>query len=77
MGIKFKHLSPEERDRIAVLRGKGLGVNEIAKQLDRDKGSISRELRRNAPPVHTGYYGASGFSMGINPGPHSGKRSPF
>jgi len=21
--------------------------------------------------------GASGFSMGINPGPHSGKRSPF
>ena len=56
MGIKFKHLSPEERDRIAVLRGKGLGVNEIAKQLDRDKGSISRELRRNAPPVHTGYY---------------------
>jgi len=56
MARTFKHLSADERDHLAVLRGEGLGVNEIARRLNRNPSCISRELRRNVPPVHTGYY---------------------
>jgi IS30 family transposase len=37
-----------EREEIALLRTQGLGVREIARQLDRAVSTISRELRRNA-----------------------------
>jgi IS30 family transposase len=37
-----------EREEIALLRVQGVGVREIARQLGRDPGTISRELRRNA-----------------------------
>ena len=37
-----------EREEIALLRTQGLGVREIARQLDRAASTISRELRRNA-----------------------------
>lgn len=52
----YKHLREEERDMLAVLRGEGRSLREIARRLKRDPGTISRELKRNAPPVHTGYY---------------------
>lgn len=52
----YKHLSKEERDLIAVLRGEGRKLRSIARELGRDPGTLSRELKRNAPPVHTGYY---------------------
>jgi len=41
------HLTSEERDRIAQLRHQGANQNEIAQALNRDPGTISRELRRN------------------------------
>ena len=41
------HLTMEERDRIAQLRHQGANQKEIAAALVRDKGTISRELRRN------------------------------
>ena len=37
-----------EREEIVLLRTQGLGVREIARQLDRASSTISRELRRNA-----------------------------
>ena len=37
-----------EREEIVLLRTQGLGVREIARQLDRAVSTISRELRRNA-----------------------------
>ncbi|MEJ3748695.1 IS30 family transposase [Actinomycetes bacterium KLBMP 9797] len=43
-----RYLSFPEREEIAVLRGQGLGVREIARRLGRDPSTISRELRRNA-----------------------------
>lgn len=43
----YKHLSAEERNRIAELKANGLGVTAIARDLGRDKSTISRELRRN------------------------------
>ena len=52
----YKHLDNHERDLLAVLKGQGQSLRQIAKALKRDPGTLSRELRRNAPPVRTGYY---------------------
>ena len=41
-------LSFAEREEIALLRVKGLGVREVARRLGRAASTISRELRRNA-----------------------------
>lgn len=43
-----RYLSFEEREEIALLRAKRVGVREIARTIGRDPGTISRELRRNA-----------------------------
>ncbi len=43
-----RYLSFSEREDIALLRAKGLGVREIARRVKRDQSTISRELRRNA-----------------------------
>lgn len=56
MKKNYKHLSVEERDHLAVLKGKGHGIRDIARILKRSPSSISRELKRNAPPIRTGYY---------------------
>jgi IS30 family transposase len=54
----YHHLTIAERERIVVLRTKQWSIRRIATALRRDPGTISRELRRNAPPVHRGYYRA-------------------
>lgn len=56
MPIAYQHVRKEERDLIAVMRSEGKPFREIARILGRDPGTISRELSRNAPPVHSGYY---------------------
>jgi IS30 family transposase len=43
-----RYLAFTEREEIAVLRARGCGVREIARQLGRSPSTISRELRRNA-----------------------------
>lgn len=43
-----RYLSFPEREEIAILRARGCGVREIARQLSRSPSTISRELRRNA-----------------------------
>ena len=43
-----RYLSFSEREEIALLRARGAGVREIARQLGRSPSTISRELRRNA-----------------------------
>jgi transposase, IS30 family len=43
-----KHLTLDDRDRIAQLHHQGLEQQEIAKILGRSKATISRELRRNS-----------------------------
>jgi len=52
----YKHLNPNERDHLAVLKSKGKSLREIAKLLNRSPSTLSRELKRNVPPVYTGYY---------------------
>jgi IS30 family transposase len=44
---EYKRLSEEERNKIFILLNQGKGVNEIAKRLGRNKGSISREINKN------------------------------
>lgn len=43
-----RYLSFPEREEIALLKAQGHGVRAIARQLNRDPSTISRELRRNA-----------------------------
>src|SRR4051812_15083109 len=51
-----RYLSLLERQRIATLRDRGLGVREIARRLDRSASTISRELRRHQRPHDRGIY---------------------
>ncbi|TSC56974.1 MAG: putative Integrase catalytic region [Parcubacteria group bacterium Gr01-1014_18] len=44
---KYKHLNQGERDRIEAMIGSGHTQKEIAKILERDEGTISRERLRN------------------------------
>ena len=46
--VSGRYLSFAEREEIAVLRARGLGVREVARRLGRSASTISRELRRNA-----------------------------
>src|SRR6266568_6012325 len=46
--VSGRYLSFREREEIAVLDARGVGVREIARQLGRSASTISRELRRNA-----------------------------
>jgi IS30 family transposase len=43
-----RYLSFSEREEIALLKAQGQGVRAIAREVKRDPGTISRELRRNA-----------------------------
>jgi IS30 family transposase len=46
--LSGRYLSFAEREEIAILRARGVGVRQIARRLGRDPATISRELRRNA-----------------------------
>ncbi len=46
--LSGRYLSFAEREEIALLRARGRGVRDIARQLGRSPSTISRELRRNA-----------------------------
>lgn len=52
----YRHLTETERDLIAVLNSEGTSLRDIARSLGRNPGTISRELRRNAPPIRRGRY---------------------
>lgn len=42
-----RYLSFEEREEIAILRARGMGVRQIADTIGRDPGTVLREPRRN------------------------------
>ncbi|WP_439681310.1 IS30 family transposase [Embleya sp. MST-111070] len=46
--LSGRYLSFEEREEIALLKARGVGVRETARRLGRDPSTVSRELRRNA-----------------------------
>lgn len=55
--LSGRYLSLKEREEIAILKAKGCGVRQMARQLNRSPSTISRELRRNAAtrPNASGY----------------------
>jgi IS30 family transposase len=53
--LSGRYVSFPEREQIALLRAKGHGVCEIARQLARAASTISRELRRNAATRSGGF----------------------
>jgi transposase, IS30 family len=53
-----RYLSLLERQRIATLRERGLGVREIARRISRSPSTVSRELRRHLKPHDRGVYDA-------------------
>ena len=57
--VSARYLSLPERERIADLLGRGDSMRAIARDLGRDPGSVSREIKRNSHP-QLGYlpYGA-------------------
>jgi len=52
MGKGYRHISLEERDRIAEMKSLGQTVTEMAMALGRSKSTLSREFRRNATPAY-------------------------
>jgi len=51
----YIQLTQEERDCIAALYAQRVSLSEIARQLHRNKGTISRELSRNKAPIRRVY----------------------
>lgn len=51
---QYKHLSPEEREDIMVLRPHGKSIGEIARRIGRSKSTVSREVRRDSFAVGPG-----------------------
>lgn len=49
----YQHVTEQERLKIYEWRGKGISMAECARRLDRDKGTVSREISRNT--TESGY----------------------
>ena len=45
----YQHLNQDERDRLAVLRSRGVTLEKIGQELGRSASTLSRELNRNRP----------------------------
>src|ERR1700758_3011796 len=56
MPKRYKQLSFEDRDQIALLRSRGGSIRSIARALRRDPGTISRELKRNSGQLYRNCY---------------------
>lgn len=50
----YSHLSQNERDRIGILKSQGYSNKDIAVALDRNHGTISREINRNSRVICRG-----------------------
>ena len=46
--MRYKHLSIKEREKIAICQAMGLSLCQIAKEIGRNKSTVSRELNRNS-----------------------------
>jgi IS30 family transposase len=55
MSKTYVQLTEAERELIASMHWEGKGPSEIARTIDRDKGTISRELRRNSSQGYSCY----------------------
>ena len=61
---KYRHLGLRERGQIMFMSRWGKSISQIARELGRNKGTISRELHRNAQPFLDYYSGLFGDLSG-------------
>lgn len=54
---KYRHLTPEDREQIAIMRAADWANSAIASSIGKSRSTISRELRRNA--LDSGRYSAN------------------
>jgi len=55
MGTRYNHLSRNERVAIGIMLRDGKSRSEISRALGRNKGTISREIKRNSSPKQSYY----------------------
>jgi len=55
MEKQYNQLNLEEREQLHLLIWDKLSIRQIAKIMNRDPSTISREIRRNTPPIHRRY----------------------
>jgi len=55
MNKQYKQLTLEERNQIHYMLWDNLSVREIARQLNRSPSTVSREIKRNTPPIKRRY----------------------
>jgi IS30 family transposase len=55
MGTRYNHLSRDERVAIGIMLRDGKSLSEISRALGRNKGTISREIKRNSSPKQNYY----------------------
>lgn len=53
--MKFKHFSIEEREKVQELLWQKISIRSIAKAIGRSPSSVSREIKRNNPPLRNLY----------------------
>jgi len=53
--MKFKHFSIEEREKIQKMLWQKASIRTIARAVGRDPSSVSREIKRNKPPLRELY----------------------
>lgn len=56
MPKEYSQLTPDERDRISLLKGQGRSLRSIATELGRSHTTLSRELRRTAEATSNAVY---------------------
>jgi len=71
-----RKLSPSERDLLAVWQHEGRSVREMARRLERNPSTISRELRRNGHAV-TGYVAIHAQRLTDDRKSAAGRRHPL
>jgi len=55
MGKSYNHISRDERVAIGIMLKDGKSLSDIARALGRNKGTISREIKRNSSPKQNYY----------------------
>lgn len=53
--MKYRHFSIEERERVQISLWQKASIRTIARVLGRSPSSVSREIKRNLPPLHRRY----------------------
>lgn len=72
--MKYHHFSVEEREKIQEMLWQKASIRDIAGALGRSPSSVSREVKRNLPPLHRRYTPRLAHRRALEHRSHRGKR---